>query len=231
MLVNNKYFSFIEQDKLTLKLLKVDIDNALNNSKTGIIKQIDDEHKSDIFYMICFCIFVPQSKAVKADECINILKNKDFLNQEILFNDLSFILRGLVRFHNNKSKYTLYAKDVFTKTDFFIQLKNYYQSYSLNNINLYEVRDWISQSLKGVSLKASTHLMRNIGLCGLAILDVHILDGLKKRYLIPNVKFSLTRNKYLEIEKIMLAYANDLGASIDELDLLLWREKTGYIFK
>ena len=41
----------------------------------------------------------------------------------------------------------------------------------------------------------------------------------------------VSENKYLEIEDILKGFSKDIGINIDELDLLLWSEKTGEILK
>lgn len=40
-----------------------------------------------------------------------------------------------------------------------------------------------------------------------------------------------SENKYLEIDNILKIISKDIGINIDELDLLLWSEKTGEILK
>ena len=40
-----------------------------------------------------------------------------------------------------------------------------------------------------------------------------------------------SENKYLEIESILKEFSREIGIHIDELDLLLWSEKTGEILK
>ena len=63
------------------------------------------------------------------------------------------------------------------------------------------------------------------------ILDVHILRNLKKYGVIDEMPKSLSKKKYLEIETKMKEFAETIGIPVDELDLLLWSEETGFIFK
>ena len=81
-----------------------------------------------------------------------------------------------------------------------------------------------------MGMKEAGHFLRNIGMSGLAILDVHIINGLRKRKLIPPEK-TLTNSSYCDIEDTMKDYAEQVGISLDELDLLLWSQKTGFVFK
>lgn len=80
-------------------------------------------------------------------------------------------------------------------------------------------------------LAHNSHFMRNVGMSGLAILDVHIISGLNKRGVIDIEKLGPSKAEYLEIEQKMKEYADQVGISLDELDLLLWSQKTGYVFK
>jgi len=41
----------------------------------------------------------------------------------------------------------------------------------------------------------------------------------------------LTNATYCDIEDTMKVYAEQVDIGIDELDLLLWSQKTGYVFK
>lgn len=211
-----------------------DITDALNGS-TGIITEITEKNKIEIFYGLCFCLMVPQSKAVKAEIAIQELKKIDFYNNFISKEDLATLIKPHVRFHNNKARYIIEAKDKFSEIwpnlvsfyNSFIEIKNNDQKMKF----LQNIRDYLIDSFNGMSMKASAHYMRNIGLRGLSILDVHILQGLQKRGVIESSKHPLTKKRYCDIEVRMLTYASSLGWTIDELDLCLWKEKTGFVFK
>ena len=79
--------------------------------------------------------------------------------------------------------------------------------------------------------KESSHFLRNIGYRGLAILDRHILKNLHRHGVISAVPQAMTRNTYLSIEHRFFRFAEHLGVSIDELDLLFWSRETGKILK
>jgi len=79
--------------------------------------------------------------------------------------------------------------------------------------------------------KEASHFLRNIGFCGYGILDKHILRSLHEFKVIDSPKPPTTRDKYLEIECKLKDFAKKLNIDSDELDLLLWSEKTGEILK
>ena len=192
-----------------------------NTRKTEIKQRLQDfktVEGDDVFYELCFCILTPQSSGFRADECIQVLKQNDFLKTN--FNPKP-ILKKKIRFHNNKTKYLLELKKNYPK----IKEK-------LNSTkNKYELRTWLLTNIKGYGLKEVSHFMRNIGHEDLAILDRHILKNLKKHNVITEVPRFLTKNKYFEIEDKFKKFSKEIKIPIDHLDLLFWSQETGKVFK
>ena len=92
------------------------------------------------------------------------------------------------------------------------------------------LREWVVENVKGLGYKESSHFLRNIGYKDLAILDFHIIDLLVKNDLIERPK-TLTRNRYLEIEKILRDIGKQTDLNLAELDLYLWYMETGKVLK
>lgn len=212
------------------------------SGKTGIINGISKDNREDVFYMLLFCLSVPQSKAVKVDKAISQLRDRDYyrchLNQQKLFT----IISGLVRFPRQKTLRIIEAKNMFLDTDFFHHLKEQYDQYvDVKNMfhtqhptvvaYLQETREWLVENVNGMGFKGASHFMRNTGMGGLAILDVHILRALHERKVIPSAKPTLSPSVYRLIENKMIWYAGKVGISTDELDLLFWSLGTGHVFK
>ncbi|MBU2459068.1 MAG: N-glycosylase, partial [Nanoarchaeota archaeon] len=83
-----------------------------------------------------------------------------------------------------------------------------------------------------LGMKESSHFLRNTGFQNVAIIDFHIVDILARHGLIEKPKNkSLTPKKYLEIEAVLQKLCDSVGLSQGELDLYLWYEETGTIFK
>lgn len=174
--------------------------------------------REDYFYEACFCILTPQSSAKQAWKCILELKKGDFLNKNI--NPLNY-LKNKIRFHNNKSKYLLELKEkwplIIGKID---EIRN-----------AEELRQFLVENVKGYGYKEVGHFMRNIGFRNLAILDRHILKNLNKLNVISEIPKTLSKKKYLEIEKKFMEFSSKVNIPMDELDLLFWSLETGKIFK
>jgi len=195
--------------------------NKEYQERKGIIKsRLDDFSRvkyDEIFYEMCFCLLTPQSSAKQADKCIQILKKLDFKNKNI--NPERF-LEG-IRFHINKSKYLMEAKQKYSLIE--EKLK------SIKDAN--ELRDWLVENVKGYGYKEASHFLRNIGYRNLAILDRHILKNLNKFNVIEEIPKSLTVKKYFEIEDKFKEFSKQVNIPIDELDLLFWSQETGEVFK
>ncbi len=92
-------------------------------------------------------------------------------------------------------------------------------------------REWLVEHVKGLGYKEASHFLRNIGYMNVAILDRHVLRVLAEHGLIDEVPKTLTKRRYLEIEKRLEGLAQTLGLSLGELDLYLWQMKTGKVLK
>ncbi len=94
-------------------------------------------------------------------------------------------------------------------------------------------RDFLARNpgIKGIGYKEASHYLRNIGYRGYAILDKHILRTLHECGVIETPNPPGTKKKYLAVEENMRKFAVDIKIDFDELDLLLWSNKTGEILK
>lgn len=177
-----------------------------------------------IFAELCFCICTPQSRARVCSNAIERMKRIGILfrgDEE----DIRRYLIG-VRFPRNKARYIVNARNFLTRRGDVV-LKG-----KIRFADPIRVRDWLVKNIKGVGYKEASHFLRNIGLGEkLAILDRHILKNLLKYGIIKDIPKTLTPKKYLEIEKKMRRFSKRMDIPLAELDLLLWSEETGEIFK
>lgn len=229
---------WLAADRRVFNTKKRYIQGALKG-ETGIINGVTEENKEDIFYMMMFCLCVPQSKAIKAEEAVEDLRLKKFYTTSLTESQITDTLRGRVRFHSTKAKRLFEAKEFFSERDkektgtiFWEELIKWYRAYTISDSGcLQPIRNFLISRINGMGMKLASHFMRNVGMPGLAILDVHVIDGLKKRGIVDIEKLGPSRAEYLKIEEKMKEYAEEVGITLDELDLLLWSQKTGYVFK
>ena len=132
-----------------------------------------------------------------------------------------------VRFGDTKAKYIVEARATFTK-DGKLYLKSHLSSFA----NLFELREWMAENVKGLGYKEASHFLRNVGLGEeFAILDRHILRNLKRLEVISEVPVSITKKRYLEIEEKLRRFSREIRIPLADLDLLFWSRETGWIFK
>ncbi len=179
----------------------------------------------NIFTELAFCILTPQSKAKLCWSTILKLKEKDLLlrgNTEQIRKSLA-----CVRFKNKKAEYIVKARELFTN-DGRVFIKSVLSRFT----DIRECREWLVNNIKGIGYKEASHFLRNIGFGkNIAILDRHILRNLEDFRVIKEIPKSISRAKYLEIEKKMAAFSKQIGIPLSHLDLLLWYKETGEIFK
>jgi len=141
-------------------------------------------------------------------------------------NEIRNELKG-IRFKNNKAAYIVSARNFFSENGK-INIRSLLREFS--DVN--EIREWLVKHIKGMGYKEASHFLRNIGLGkNIAILDRHILKNLKLFNVIQDIPISLSRKKYLEIEKRMREFSKRIQIPMEHLDFVLWFKETGEVFK
>ncbi|MFA5142659.1 MAG: N-glycosylase/DNA lyase [Candidatus Omnitrophota bacterium] len=179
-----------------------------------------------IFAELCYCIFTANANALRCDEAVKELVRKDLILKGNA-GEIRPVIKGRVRFHNKKAGYLVGARKLF-KRGASIDIKC-----RLKADDLFKVREWLVESIKGFGYKEASHFLRNIGLGrNMAILDRHILKNLKRYGVIKRIPPSLgSRRVYLEIEDKMKAFSQKTGIPLEDMDLLFWALQTGFVFK
>lgn len=208
----------------------------LNNSyrsKSGIIKKrlsefrqlISDRDDKKIFEEMVFCIL---TAGTSAQLCLDVIKKvRDIIhtgNKE----EITVGLKSCYRFYNIRAEYIFSTRE-YLKAECDLRLGELVLSLE---DPVYR-RDFfaLNKRIKGLGFKESSHFLRNIGFKGYAILDKHIINSLYELKVLNENKTPAGRSKYLEIEDKFINFARTNGFDPDELDLLIWSEKTGTILK
>lgn len=203
-----------------------------NRRRSEIKKRIGEfeaVHKTGsrgIFSELCFCLLTANANALRCDEAIRRLKEKDLLFKGSV-RQIKPHLIGRVRFHNKKADFIVGARKLFDKGD------DVSITCRLDLADPFNAREWLVENIKGYGYKEASHFLRNIGLGkDIAILDRHILKNLRRYGVIERIPASLgSRKTYLAIEDKMRAFSRHIRIPLDELDLLFWSLQTGFIFK
>jgi N-glycosylase/DNA lyase len=200
--------------------------------KKDIIKQrmmeFEETYKlgdKAIFTELCFCIFTAGSSAKSGLKCI------DAINDIILTGNAIEIESRIERKHRYpkaRAEYIVHTRD-YLQNEWNFKIKDLIESFD-DGLRL---RDFFAtnKGIKGIGYKEASHFLRNIGLKKYAILDIHILRSLHEFGLINSSKPPTNRKKYLEVEEKLKEFAEMIGIDFDELDLLLWSNRTGEVLK
>jgi len=186
------------------------------------MREFEEKRKSswrDLFNELCFCILTANSSAQMGIKVQNSLGFEGFyyLPEE----ELSSRLTNLgYRYPRVRAKYIVEARKYAKSLEKIVK-----------ETDVNRVRDWLVKNIRGIGLKEASHFLRNVGFKEIAIIDRHILKILHEYGLIDEIPRSLTKRKYLEIEKILKEMAKELNLSPAELDLYLWFSKTGKVLK
>jgi N-glycosylase/DNA lyase len=186
-------------------------------------EQADDQR---LFEELAYCIFTAGASARMG---LNSIERVRPVLLQGTCEQLSRALAGVHRYPNARAQY-IFATRNYLETEWNFSLRAKLGSFG----NDYEARrDFfaLNKNIKGIGFKEASHYLRNIGYRGYAILDKHILRTLAEVGLIASPEPPSTKKKYLAIEEIMRKFAERLTIDFDELDLLLWSNKTGEILK
>ncbi len=180
--------------------------------------KVRSSSKKKIFEELSFCLLTANFNAERSWTIQNKIKSGFLTLSEA---KLSKKLRELGhRFPNTRANYIVRARKHIDKVYDLVKSRK----------DPKEIREWLVRNIKGLGYKEASHFLRNIGLKDVAIIDFHILDLLAKYNIIEKPK-SLSKRKYLEIEKVLESIAKKIGVSLAELDLLMWYLETGKILK
>ncbi len=185
------------------------------------IKEFGDYKKKSgegLFSELCFCITTANCAA---ESCIRIQQEIGGGYSTFSEEKLSSKLKGLgYRFPNKRASYIVAARK---HRDAFVEKIK-------KGAGGKEMREWLVENVKGLGYKEASHFLRNIGYSDEAIIDFHIVDILVRHGIIEKPG-TLTKKKYLEIEKALSGLAAETCLTLAELDLYLWYMETGKVLK
>lgn len=189
-------------------------------------KQVWKASDERIFEEMVFCLCTPQSSARSCFSAVEALARS-----RVLFRGneaaIGRMLRGKVRFHNNKSRYIIEARQTFSDRSGRLGIKE-----MLHHPDPFTLRQWLVRNIKGLGYKEAGHFLRNIGMGDdIAILDRHILRKMVRYKIIKEIPDALSKKRYLDLEEKLRGFSRQIGIPMAELDLLFWSQETGEIFK
>jgi N-glycosylase/DNA lyase len=189
----------------------------------AVIVEGNDER---LFEELVYCIFTAGASARMGLNSVERVRGRLL---KAGHRQLNRMLTGAHRYPNARSGYVVHTRD-FLRGDCGLRLRERLNSFG---DDAEARRDYFAKNpgVKGIGYKEASHYLRNIGYFGYAILDKHILRTLNELGVIESPNPPGTKKKYLAVEDRMRKFASDIRINFDELDLLLWSNKTGEILK
>lgn len=205
--------------------------NKKINQRLTEFSSFKNKSSEDWFSELCFCLLTANAKAKTA---LTVQQELGFSGFSTL--SVSELTKTLLdnkhRFHNTKARFIIDARQYIEIKNIMINIIKQEDIKQKNKgKEEHEAREWLVQNVKGFGYKESSHFLRNVGYQNVAILDRHILNILFQYKIIKNIPKTLTRKKYLAIEKKMETLADAVSMTQAELDLYLWHMKTGEVLK
>jgi N-glycosylase/DNA lyase len=178
-----------------------------------------------LFEELVFCIFTAGASARMGLKCIERVRPLLIKGSE---EEIYRAIEGAHLYPRDRARYIVHTRDYLNR-EINLEMRARLESFPDRESR----RDfWAANpGVKGIGYKEASHFLRNIGYRGYGILDKHILRSLNELGVIDSPKPPTTKKKYLEIERLMQNFAAEIGIDFDELDLLLWSNKTGEILK
>jgi N-glycosylase/DNA lyase len=178
-----------------------------------------------IFKELCFCIFTAGASARMGLACIDAIEDIILTGTA---DELAARIERKHRYPQARAEYIVHTRN-YLQSEWDFRIRRLIESFQ----DRLELRDFFatSKGIKGIGYKEASHFLRNIGLRGYAILDIHVLRSLHELGVIGSSKPPTNRKKYLETEAKMKEFAEEIDIDFDDLDLLLWSNKTGEILK
>lgn len=212
-------------DRFSVKIARLDLEEIRSVMKVcsdlvkSRLKEFEEIGKDErrVFKELCFCILTANFSAENGIK-IQLSIDDGFISlpKEHLCKKLKELGH---RFPNSRCDY------IFDARKFYGTLLETVRGFKCGG----SAREWLTANVTGIGYKEASHFLRNIGFKDVAIIDRHIINYLVKKGLTD--KKTLTKRKYLELERILWAIADRLGITLAELDLYLWYLMTGKILK
>ena len=208
-----------------LKQAYIERKPAISKRLSDFRKILEEADDNQLFEELAFCICTAGASAKMGIKSVDAMKN---ILPNGGLNTLRKRLDGVHRFPNVRPAYIVHTREYLKKEHGF-KIRELLLSFD----DPIDRRDFLAKNknIKGIGYKEASHFLRNIGFSGYGILDKHILNTLYEFKVINNTKPPSTRDKYLYTEEKLKGLAEILEIHMDELDLLLWSEKTGEILK
>lgn len=195
-------------------------------------RDLEEADERRIFQELVFVILTSQTEAEKAWEAAIELEEKDLLLGGSRKEIQDVLEKEEVQYSENKANYIVENRNSLMQPT----LKDPEKGLKLNrqiwDRDPEKSRKWLVENIKGLSWKGASHFLRNVGRGeDFAIISGHIVRKMHQLGLIEEPELPEDREEYIEYERKLRGFSEDIDIPLEELDLVLWSMETGEIFK
>lgn len=195
-------------------------------------KDLKEKDEERIFQELVFVILSSQTNAEKAWNAARELREKNRLTNGDGKEIEEILAENSVQYERDKAKYIIENRDFLTQPTLKDPEKGLKLKEKIFDKDPEKSRKWLTENIKGLSWKGSSHFLRNAGMGkDFAIISSHIVVKMHQLELIEEPELPGDRKEYLEYESKLREFSGEIDIPLEELDLVLWSMETGEVFK
>jgi N-glycosylase/DNA lyase len=201
-------------------------------SRLEEFRELRDSDEPRKFLELVFVILTSQTGAEKSWEATSELERRDLLTSGDEDSIKKILEKHSVQYADEKASYIVDNYENLSQPTLTDPEKKLKISEKIKAEDLDSSREWFAENVKGIGWKGASHFLRNIGYGdSFAIISSHIIDVMAEIGLLENPKPPGNMEEYLEMEKRLNEFSEEIGIDIQALDLVLWSMRTGEVFK
>lgn len=217
---------------------KQDIRQHFENNREEIeerlkdFKELRESNDYRLFMELCFVILTSQSSAKNAWKSVEKLDDENLLLEGDKSEIAEVLKQNEIQYEENKAGYLVENRKILSQPTLRNPTNELKIKEKLNTNDLEKTRKWLVENIKGLSWKGSSHFLRNIGYGDdFAIVSSYISKTLFTLELIEDAELPKDKETYMKQEEKVRKLADEVGLSLQSLDLTLWSMETGEVFK
>lgn len=194
-------------------------------------KGLEDADEERIFQELVFVILTSQTEAEKAWNATQKLREKGLLLDGSEHDIAEVLAEEGIQYADDKAGYIVENRSFLSQPTLEDPEAGLKLSEKLDK-DPEKARKWIVGNIKGLSWKGASHFLRNIGRGeDFAIISSHIVGKMHQLGLVEEPELAKNEEEYLEYERKLQDFSEEVKIPLEELDLVLWSMKTGEVFK
>ncbi len=219
---------------MTPEEVRKQYENVKKDVKARIrsFRDLRDAGEERVFQELVFVILTSQTEAEKAWSAAERLGREDLLIDGSEPEIKKVLESEDIQYPEDKARYIKENRRELNQPTLSDPEKGLKLKEKISDRDPEKAREWLVDNVRGLSWKGASHFMRNTGRGKeFAIISSHIVGKMHQLGLIDDLEMPSGKEEYLEYEKLLEEFSEDIGIPLEELDLVLWSMETGEVFK